>query len=350
MTAATTPGPEAGQDQSEVFRGVGGGPGDRRSRTDKGITTASIPAFVAGAELADLADSDPRIAVLTADLASSNRLAEFGARHPGRFFDLGIAEKNMITVAAGLASTGLITFAGTFASFAALLGMEQIRTDCAYPHMPVRILAHHSGISLGYYGTSHHALEDLAAMRAIADLVVACAADGNQLRAMLRASLDIPGAIYLRLGRGRDPEVYTVVPHDFAFGRATRLREGRDATVIATGSEVYPALAAADILAEAGRAVRVVDMHTIKPLDAEEVIAAATETGAVITVEEHNVSGGLGGAVAEVLADRRLAVKFRRHGIADEFVLIGPPAQLYAHYRLDGPGIAAVVAETCDLT
>jgi transketolase len=350
VTAATTPGPEAGQDQSEVFRGVGGASGGRRSQTDKGITTASTPAFVAGAELADLADTDPRIAVLTADLASANRLAEFGARHPSRFFDLGIAEKNMITVAAGLASTGLITFAGTFASFAALLGMEQIRTDCAYPHMPVRILAHHSGISLGYYGTSHHALEDLAAMRAIADLVVACAADGNQLRAMLRASLDIPGAVYLRLGRGRDPEVYPVVPHNFAFGRATRLREGRDATVIATGSEVYPALAAADILAEAGRAVRVVDMHTIKPLDTEEVIAAATETGAVITVEEHNVIGGLGGAVAEVLADRRLAVKFRRHGIADEFVLIGPPAQLYAHYRLDGPGIAAVVAETCDLT
>jgi transketolase len=362
VTAATTPGPEVvpgaaaeivredGQDQSEVFRGVTGSPAARTSRTDKGITTASIPAFVAGAELADLADSDPRIAVLTADLASANRLAEFGARHPERFFDLGIAEKNMITVAAGLASTGLITFAGTFASFAALLGMEQIRTDCAYPQMPVRILAHHSGISLGFYGTSHHALEDLAAMRAIANLIVACAADGNQLRAMLRASLDVPGAIYIRLGRGRDPEVYPAVPQDFAFGRAIRLREGSDATIIATGSEVYPALAAADILAERGLAVRVVDMHTLKPLDVAEVIAAATETGAVITVEEHNVLGGLGGAVAEVLADQRLAVKFRRHGIADEFVLIGPPAQLYAHYRLDGPGIAEVVTATCETT
>jgi transketolase len=339
----------AGQDQSEVFRGVTPGRASQRERTGKGIATASIPAFVAGEELADLADTDPRIVVLTADLASANRLADFGARHPQRFFDLGIAEKNMITAAAGMASTGLIPFAGTFAAFAALLGLEQIRTDCAYPGMPVRILGHHSGISLGYYGTSHHALEDLAALRGVANLVVACAADANQLRAMLRASVDQPGAMYIRLGRGRDPEVYPTVPETFAFGRATRLREGSDATIIATGSQVYPALQAADILAERGRSVRVVDMHTIKPLDSDEVTAAATQTGAVVTVEEHNVIGGLGGAVAEVLSDRRLAVRFRRHGINDEYVLIGPPNDLYAYYRLDGPGIAAVVAETCEL-
>jgi transketolase len=347
--AGPAAGVAAGQDQSEVFRGVSPERAGRRARTDKGITTASIPAFVAGEELADLADTDPRIVVLTADLASANRLADFGARHPQRFFDLGIAEKNMITAAAGLASTGLIPFAGTFASFAALLGLEQIRTDCAYPRMPVRILGHHSGISLGYYGTSHHALEDLAALRSVANLVVACAADANQLRAMLRASLHEPGAMYIRLGRGRDPEVYPAVPELFAFGRATRLREGSDATIIATGSQVYPALLAADLLAQAGRSVRVVDMHTIKPLDIDEVTSAATQTGAVVTVEEHNVIGGLGGAVAEVLADRRLAIPFRRHGINDEYVLIGPPADLYAHYRLDGPGIAAVVTETCEL-
>jgi transketolase len=348
VNAPAAPG-ASGQDQSEVFRGVSPQAQSQRERTGKGIATASIPAFVAGSELADLAETDPRIVVLTADLASANRLAEFGARHPDRFVDFGIAEKNMITAAAGMASTGLIPFAGTFASFAALLGMEQIRTDCAYPRMPVRILAHHSGISLGFYGTSHHALEDLAAMRAIAGLTVACAADGNQLRAMLRASLDVPGAMYLRLGRGRDPEVYPAVPESFAFGRATRLREGADATIIATGSQVHPALLAAGILAGQGHLVRVVDMHTIKPLDAGEIVAAATETAAIVTVEEHNVIGGLGGAVAEVLADRQLAVRFRRHGINDEYVLIGPPNDLYAYYRLDGPGIAAVVAETCEL-
>jgi transketolase len=306
-----------------------------------------VPAFVAGEELADLAESDTRIVVMTADLGSANRLIDFKHRHPDRFFNMGIAEKNMITAGAGMASTGLIPFVGTFASFASLLGYEQIRTDCAYPGMPVRILAHHSGMSLGYYGSSHHALEDLAAMRAVADLTVACAADGNQLRAMLRASLDVKGALYLRLGRGRDPEVYATVPEDFEFGRATTLREGDDATIIATGSQVHAALGAAELLLERGLSTRVVDMHTIKPLDVAAVVAAATQTGAVITVEEHNIIGGLGGAVAEVLADHRLAVPFLRHGVNDEYVLIGPPAALYAHYRLDAAGVAGVVAELC---
>lgn len=334
-----------GQDQSEVFRGVS--PVDPKShhRSAQGISRSSVPAFIAGEELADLADVDGRVVVLTADLASANRLSDFGARHPGRFFNMGIAEKNMISAAAGMASTGLVAFVGTFASFAALLGYEQVRTDCAYPGMAVRILAHHSGMSLGYYGSSHHALEDLAAMRAVADLTVACAADGNQLRAMLRASLDRPGAMYLRLGRGRDPEVYSSVPDDFEFGRAIRLREGTTATIIATGSEVHASLAAADALVDRGLVVRVLDMHTIKPLDVEAVLAAADETGAVITVEEHSVIGGLGGAVAEVLADHGRALPFLRHGVRDEYVLIGPPVALYGHYRLDARGIAGVVEE-----
>ena len=341
MSADTT---HEGQDQSEVFRGTASARTSERA-TAKGISKVSVPAFVAGEELADLADVDERIVVLTADLASANRLNDFAARHPDRFFNMGIAEKNMITVAAGLASTGLVPFAGTFASFAALLGYEQIRTDCAYPAMAVRILAHHSGMSLGYYGSSHHALEDLAAMRAVADLTVACAADGNQLRAMLRASLDLPGALYLRLGRGRDPEVYAEVPEDFAFGRAVRLLDGTDATIIATGSEVHAALGAAEILRTRGVTVRVLDMHTVKPLDEAAVLAAASETGAIVTVEEHSIIGGLGGAVAEVLADHAVGIPFLRHGVHDEYVLIGPPAALYDHYRLDTPGIATVVGD-----
>ncbi len=338
-------------EQVDLFRGVSGpASGGSDAGTVKGIATKSIPAFVAGEELADLADTDPRIVAMTADLASANRLADFAVRHPARFFDLGIAEKNMITAAAGLASTGLIPFVGTFASFAGILGFEQIKTDCAYPRMPVRVLAHHSGMSMGFYGTSHHSLEDLAAMRAVANLTVACAADANQLRAMLRASLSVPGAMYLRLGRGRDPEVYPAVPDDFEFGRAVRLREGADATIITTGSMLYPSLGAAELLAADGCQVRVVDMHTVKPLDMAAVLAAAEQTGAVITVEEHNIIGGLGSAVAEVLADHRLAVPFRRHGVHDEYVLIGPPAALYAHYRLDAPGIASVVTETVQST
>jgi transketolase len=333
-----------GQDQSEVFRGVATATKADRE-TGKGIARASVPAFVAGEELANLADSDERVVVLTADLASANRLNDFSSRHPHRFFNLGIAEKNMISAAAGMASTGLIPFVGTFASFASLLGYEQIRTDCAYPGMSVRILAHHSGMSLGYYGSSHHALEDLAAMRAVADLTVACAVDGNQLRAMLRASLDLPGALYLRLGRGRDPEVYSEVPADFSFGRAVKLQEGSDVTIIATGSEVHPALGAAEILQSQGLSVRVLDMHTIKPLDQEAILAAAAETKAIVTVEEHSVIGGLGGAVAEVLADHSTGVAFLRHGVHDEYVLIGPPVSLYQHYQLDAQGIATVVTK-----
>jgi transketolase len=331
------------QDQSEIFRGSTEGAVLRDDRSVRGTPAAAMPAFVLGEELSRLADTDPRIVVLTADLASANRTVEFKARHPGRFFDFGIAEKNMLTAAAGMASCGLVPYAATFASFCALLGAEQLRTDCAYPRMKVRAIGHHSGISMGFYGTSHHALEDLAITRAIAELTVVCAADANQLRAVLRASVDHPGAMYIRLGRGRDPEVYGQVP-DLSFGRAIRLREGADLTIIATGTELRPALDAAEALAGEGIAARVVDMHTVKPLDIDEVRAAAAETGAILTVEEHNITGGLGSAVAEVLVDLP-RVPFRRHGVPDEFAPVGPPAALYAHYRLDAPGIAAVARE-----
>jgi transketolase len=338
-------GAATGQSQSDIFTGTSAAKAELKdARSVKGTPAAQLPAFVLGEELARLADRDPRVAVLTADLASANRTVDFRARHPERFFDFGIAEKNMITAAAGMAACGMVPFAATFAAFCALLGAEQIRTDCAYPHLPVRIVGHHSGISMGFYGTSHHALEDVGMMRTIADLAVVCAADANTLRAVLRASLAHPGAIYIRLGRGRDPEVYPEVPADFAIGRAIRLREGSDLTIIATGSEVRPALDAADLLAAKGIAARVVDMHTVKPLDVAEVETAARDTGALLTVEEHSVIGGLGSAVAEVLAGRH-TVRFRRHGVPDEFAPIGPPAALYAHYRLDAAGIAAIAGE-----
>jgi transketolase len=328
------------QDQSGFFTGVGATAAELKdARSVKGTPAAAMPAFVLGQELSDLADRDPRIVVLTADLASANRTVEFKARHPQRFFDFGIAEKNMVTAAAGMASCGLIPYAATFASFSALLCAEQIRTDCAYPRMPVRVIGHHCGISMGFYGSSHHALEDLAMMRSIAELTVVCAADANQLRAVLRASVDRPGAMYIRLGRGRDPEVYPEVPANFAFGKAARLREGGDLTIITTGTELRASLDAAATLAGEGIEARVVDMHTVKPLDAAEIRAAATETGAILSVEEHNVVDGLGSAVAEVLVDLE-RVPFRRHGVNDEFAPVGPPAALYAHYKLDAAGIA----------
>lgn len=333
------------QGQDAIFRGTAGGDVSLKEETFKdkasvrGTPNAALPAFILGEELADIADRDPRIAVLTADLAAANRTNDFKHRHPDRFFNLGIAEKNMMTVAAGMASCGLVPYAATFASFCAILGAEQIKTDCAYPAMKVRLIGHHSGMSMGFYGTSHHALEDLAITRTIADLTVICATDANHLRAILRASVDHSGAMYIRLGRGRDPEVYPAVPPSFRIGRAATLRQGTDIAIICCGSVVRASLDAAERLAKRGIQARVIDMHTIKPLDAGAIRKAARETKAILTVEEHNITGGLGSAVAEVLvSEDRIA--FLRHGVPDEFVPVGPPAALYAHYKLDADGIA----------
>ena len=233
----------------------------------------------------------------------------------------------------------MIPFAATFASYVALTGCEQIRTDLAYTGMPVRLLGHHSGMSLGFYGTSHHALEDIAMMRAIADLTVVCAADSNQLRASCAPRSITRVRCTSGSGRGRDPEVYAEVPADFEIGRAERLRDGDAATIITTGSEVWACLRAAERLAAEDVDVRVVDMHTISPLDIEEVLAAGRDTPAILTVEEHNRSGGLGSAVAETLMDHGVHPRFHRLAVPDEHVVIGPPAALYAHYQLDADGV-----------
>ncbi len=334
------------QEISDVFRGSAGDPERLSTRgTEHGIEARTIPAFVAGEELADIADTDERIVVLTADLASAGRTIDFAQRHPQRFFNMGVAEQNMVSVAAGMASTGLRPFVSTFAAYLGLLCCEQVRTDLAYPQMPVVMLAHHAGISLGYYGTSHHSLEDIGVMRTIAGLTVVSAADANELRAVIRASLGLDGPLYVRMGRGRDPEVYPDVPPHFEFGRAIRLRDGRDVTIVATGSEVFASLEAAGLLLADGITARVVDMHTIAPVDEAEITSAIDDTEAVLTVEEHNVTGGLGAAVAEVIAEMGVAVRFRRAGVPDEHVVLGPPTALYAHYALDAAGIALQVRD-----
>ncbi len=332
------------QDESEIFRGTTTGTTSLRDvKSVKGTPKAGMPAFVLGEELADMADTDPRIVVATADLASANRTNDFRDRHPDRFVNFSIAEKNMITAAAGMASTGLVPYVATFASFAAILGAEAIRTDCAYPKMKVRIIGHHSGMSMGFYGSSHHALEDLGMLRCMADLTVVCATDANHLRAILRASVDHPMAMYIRLGRGRDPVVYQSVPK-IEFGRAIRLQEGTDLTIIACGSQVRASLDAAETLAGQGISVRVVDMFTVDQMDKDEIRAAAEETNAILTVEEHNVTGGLGSAVAEVLLELP-RTKFLKHGVPDKYVEVGPPAALYAKYRLDAAGVTEVARE-----
>lgn len=332
---------DGGDELAGVFRGV---EAVSRDSTRAGITVAETRTLVLGDELAALAENDERIVVATADLASANRTREFAERHPGRFFNFGIAEKNMVTACAGMAACGFVPYAVTFASFLALLCAEQIRTDCAYPYLPVRLVGTHSGMSMGFYGTSHHALEDIAMMRSIADLKVVSAADANQLRAILRKSVDEEGPIYVRTSRGRDPEVYSAPPDDLVFGGTSVLRNGSDIALLATGSTVAPAVAAADLLARDGISARVIDVYSLSPLDEETIRAAAEETGVVLAVEEHNVTGGLGSAVAEVLAGGP-PVTFVRHGIPDEHVPIGPPTALYAHYRLDADGIAGVSRE-----
>lgn len=303
-----------------------------------------LTALTMGDELVQLAAQRPEIVVLTADLASSNGTQVFQQRYPERFVNTGIAEQNMVSVAAGLASTGFIPYISTFASFASLLCAEQLRTDLAYTRMRVRILSHHAGISMGFYGTSHHAVEDLAVTRAMGNMTVVSACDGAAIRGLIRATLDVPGPVYIRIGRGAEKTVYDEVPV-FEHGRFVRLREGRDATVIATGLGVRAALDAAAVLAEEGVAVRVLDAAFIKPIDAEGVLAAARETGAILTVEEHNPHGGLGGAVAEVLAESGLGLRFRRHALPDDYVLVAPPTHLYRHYGLDGPGVARALRE-----
>jgi len=294
--------------------------------------------------LIDLAHEGHPVVAGSADLQYSNGLNRFAAAYPDRYVQFGISEQNMVSAAAGLATTGVMPFVATFASFLGLLCCEQIRMDVAYTKLPVRLIGHHTGISLGFYGTSHHATEDISTMRAIAGLTVVSPADGAQLASAIKASVHWPEPIYFRIGRGRDPEVYPDgVP--FEFGRAIEHSVGSDLNIIACGITVSAALQAAQALQGQGYSVGVIDMPTVKPLDRDAVLKAAGASSRLLTVEEHNVLGGLGSAVAEVLADIGSGTRLRRHGIYDEYSLIAPPTTLYAHYKLDAEGIAAVALE-----
>lgn len=296
-----------------------------------------------GDTLADMTAEGAPIVVGTADLKYSNGLVRYQEQYPERFVQFGISEQNMVSAAAGMAAAGLRPYVATFASFMALLCCEQIRTDIAYTNLPVRLIGHHAGITLGFYGTSHHANEDLAIMRSMPNMTVVAPADTTQLRQALRAYADHPGPVYFRIGRGRDPDVYAEAPPAFTPGTAIVHGMGGDATVIATGSMVHPSLAAAEALREEGHDVGVVDMHTVKPLDAAAVLAAASASRCLVTVEEHGTLGGLGGAVAEVLTSSGTGTRLVRHGMPDEYSLVGPPLHLYQHYGLDEAGVARVV-------
>ncbi len=291
--------------------------------------------------LNELAAAGHPVAAGTADLQHSNGLVAFAEAYPERFVQFGISEQNMVSAAAGMATTGMIPYVATFASFIGLLTCEQIRMDVAYCAQPVRLIGHHTGISMGFYGTSHHATEDISTMRAIADLTVVSPADGAQFRQLLRHSATYPEPIYFRIGRGHDPVVYGA-DEPFELGKAKVHGIGSDITIIACGMAVHGAKQAVEELKAKGISAGLIDMHTIKPLDEAAVLEAARGSKLVLTVEEHNILGGLGSAVAEVMAESPTGARLKRHGIMDEYALISPPMRLYKHYKLDGPGILEV--------
>jgi transketolase len=299
--------------------------------------------LVTGEVLLDLAARGrDDIVVLTADLGRPTRVHGFGERYPERYFNFGIAERNMISAAAGLATMGFTPFISNYAFFLALMGGENIRNDICYPNLNVRMVGTHSGIAMGFYGTSHHACEDISFLRAIANLALMAPCDANAIRSALPAMLDHRGPVYFRVGRGREAEVHDA-PFTWRLGGSNQLRDGRHATLFAIGNLVKAALDAHDILAREGIGLRVVDAYSIRPIDYEAIRQAAREHGLLFSAEEHNVTGGFGAAVAEVLSEAGAGVKLVRIGMPDEYSILGPPTHLYRHYGLDGEGVAARV-------
>lgn len=269
-----------------------------------------------GKALVELADQEPNLVVLDADLSGSTMTKEFAAAHPDRFFDMGIAEANMVGVAAGLATCGKKPFVNSFAMFAAGRAWEQVRNSVAYPGLNVKVVGSHGGLSVGEDGATHQCIEDLAIMRAIPNMTVLCPCDGYEMREAVRALLAYEGPAYMRLGRlAVETVTDRVEGYQFAIGKGALLRDGQDVTVVAVGMMVQMALQAAEQLAGEGISVRVIDMHTLKPLDTEILLTAARETGCVVTTEEANVIGGLGSAVAEYLSSA-CPVPVVRHGVA----------------------------------
>ncbi len=296
-----------------------------------------------GRVLMELGAERDDIVVLDADLSGSTKTAGFGQRFPTRFFNMGIAEQNMMGVAAGLALGGKIPFASTFAIFATGRGWEQVRNTISYPGLPVRIVASHAGITVGADGASHQALEDIALMRAIPKMKVIVPKDGPETERAIRAVVDVDGPVYVRLGRAKVP-VISKEEDEFEIGRAEVLRDGEDVALVACGIMVARALEAADVLAERGIGARVINLSTIKPLDIDVLAAAADECAAVVTAEEHTVIGGMGSAVAELLGEVS-PVPVRRVGVLDCFGQSGDPDELLLAYGLTAASIEEAALE-----
>jgi transketolase len=304
---------------------------------------------VYGEMLVELAEKYPELVVLDADLSSATMTKSFAKAYPDRFLDMGIAEANMIGVAAGLATCGKKPFANSFAMFTAGRAYEQVRNSVAYPHLNVKCVGSHGGLSVGEDGATHQCLEDLALMSAIPGMTVVNPCDGNEMRQAVLALIEYKGPAYLRLGRMAVETVTdTIDGYKFELGKAAMLRDGKDVTIAATGLMVQRALAAAELLAGEGISARVLDFHTIKPIDGEALLAAAKETGCIVTTEEHSIMGGLGSAVAGFLGEH-CPVPVVRHGVNDEFGRSGKAEQVLEAYGLTPAGIATKVKKALEM-
>ena len=297
-----------------------------------------------GNALVELAKDHPDVVVLDADLAAATKTGVLKKAYPDRHFDCGIAESNMVAVAAGMAAMGLVPFASSFAMFAAGRAFEQVRNSIGYPHLNVKIGATHGGISVGEDGASHQCCEDFALMRTIPGMVVVSPSDDVEAKAAVKAAYEHNGPVYLRFGRLAVPVINDNPDYKFELGKGVTLRDGKDITVVATGLMVAEALEAAKTLADEGIDVRVINIHTIKPLDEELILKAAKETGKIVTAEEHNIIGGLGEAVCSCLAEK-CPTPVRRIGVNDEFGHSGPAAALLKQFGLSAEHIAEVVRE-----
>jgi transketolase len=302
-------------------------------------------AEIYGEVLTQLALKNQKIVALTTDLARSTKIGKFEEKIPERFFNFGIAEANMVAIASGMAEAGLIPVISTFAVFASLRAAEFVRTDLCYQKRNVKIVGTHSGTSFGQAGTTHHCTEDLAVMRSFSNMVVIAPADARETAKAVEAVLGWDGPCYMRIGRGFEPPLHKDLDFDFEIGKAIELRDGHDVTVIACGVTVLHAMEAAERAAANGVSVRVLDMHTVKPIDEAAVLKAVADTRRIITAEDHTVLGGLGSAVADVIAKSGKGCAFRKLGYQDEYSIVGYPDDLLHHYKIDADGILEAIGE-----
>lgn len=287
---------------------------------------------------------DTRVVVLDADLSKSTKTDNFKKKYPERFFNMGIAEGNMMAVAAGISTCNKIVFASSFAIFAAERACEQVRNSICYPKLNVKIGATHAGLSVGEDGASHQAVEDMAIMRALPNMVVISPADAVETRLAVKAAIEYDGPVYLRLGRLNAPVIYDENTYKFELGKGVTVSDGSDVTIIATGLMLQYAIQAKEQLSSEGISARVIDIHTIKPIDKDIIVKAAKETGAIVTAEEHNIIGGLGSAVAEVLVGN-YPVPLKMVGIEDKFGKSGKPEKILEMYGLTAENIVAKVKD-----